>query len=269
MSLNQSRLNESRRQQTKKVTMRRFLSVATLSTLLGLTGCDQGTSGGPGVADADVSSPTYGQKEDTFNLIVPLMATSLQQGTTLETVVGIDRAENFGEDVSLKFFSLPEGVTVTPANPVIKRGDDNASILFTADDTAVTGEYRLKVFGHPEKGPDGEIEFRLDVSPMDSFSLSLPWLSTSLAQSEAATVSVGIRRDKTFASEVTLHFGKLPAGVTMEPAEPMIPMGEKETDVILTASSEAALGDFTIAVTGHPSSGPKVAQEFKLTVVQK
>ena len=34
-------------------------------------------------------------------------------------------------------------------------------------------------------------------------------------------------------------------------------------------ASDAALGDFTIKVTGHPSSGVDASKEFRLSVVQK
>ena len=116
--------------------MKRFIGIAGLFTVVALTGCGEGKPGGPGVTDTTVKKPVYGQKEDTFNLSVPLMATSLQQGATLETQVGIERAKNFGEDVSLKFSDLPKGVTVTPSGPIIKHGDENAKITFTADATA-------------------------------------------------------------------------------------------------------------------------------------
>ena len=247
--------------------MKRSIFIATAFTLIGLTGCSQGTPGGPGVTDTTAKKPVFGQTEDTFNLSVPRMAESLQQGATLETEVGIERAKNFGEDVSLKFSELPEGVTLTPASPVIKHGDTEAKITFTADTAAAVGEYKVKVLGHPEKGTDAEIEFKLNITAIDSFTLSVPLLSASLKQNESQTVSIGIKRDKTFASDVSLKFGELPAGVTMEPAETMIKQGEQEAKVTLTAASDAALGDFTIKVTGHPSVGLDASNEFKLSVV--
>jgi hypothetical protein len=249
--------------------MKRFIGIAGLFTVVALTGCGEGKPGGPGVTDTTVKKPVYGQKEDTFNLSVPMMATSLQQGATLETKVGIERAKNFGEDVSLKFFDLPAGVTVTPSGPIIKHGDENAKIMFTADATAAKGEHKVKVFGHPQKGPDAEIEFKLNIEAMDSFSLSVPLLSTSIKQNETKAISIGISRDKTFASDVTLSFGELPPGITMEPSESIIVHGAEEAKVNLTAAADAALGDFTIKMAGHSATGLDASKELKLTVVKE
>lgn len=249
--------------------MKRFIGLAGLFTVVTLTGCDEGKSGGPGMTDTTVKKPVYGQKDDTFNLSVPMMASSLKQGATLETEVGIERAMNFGEDVSLKFFNLPEGVTVTPSSPVIKHGDENAKVMFTADDTAAKGEYKVKVFGHPENGPDAEIEFKLNVESMDSFSLNAPLLSTSFRQSETKPISIVIRRDKTFVSDVTLRFGELPPGITIEPAEAVIIHGVEEVTVNVTTSADAALGDFTVEIAGHSATGLEASTELKLTVVKE
>ena len=249
--------------------MKRFIGIAGLFTVVTLTGCSEGKPGGPGVTDTTVEKPVYGQKEDTFNLSVPMMATSLQQGATMESEVGIERAKNFGEDVSLKFFDLPEGVTVTPDSPIIKHGDENVKIMFTADATAAKGEYKVKVFGHPEKGPDAEIEFKLNIEAMDSFSLSVPLLSTSIKQNETKPVSIGIRRDKTFVSDVTLNFGELPPGITIEPSETVINDGAEDVTFNVTAAADAALGDFTIKIAGHSATGPDASKELKLTVVKE
>ena len=37
----------------------------------------------------------------------------------------------------------------------------------------------------------------------------------------------------------------------------------------VTAADEAALGDFTIKVTGHPTKGADASNEFKITVDKK
>lgn len=249
--------------------MHKSLSISTLLALLTLTGCGQGTPGGPGVTSTTVKKPVFGQTEDTFNLSVPMMATSLQQGSTLETQIGIERAKNFGEDVSLKFVGLPKGVQVTPAAPVIKHGDENAKITFAADADATMGEYKVRITGLPESGNNAEIEFKLNITAIDTFTLSTPRLSTSLKQNESKSVSISISRDKTFTSDVELQFGELPTGVTMVPVSPVLKQGEDDVNVTLTAASDAALGDFTIKITGHPSTGLDATRDLKLSVVSE
>ena len=45
--------------------------------------------------------------------------------------------------------------------------------------------------------------------------------------------------------------------------------GDKETKVAVKVPADAALGDFTIKVTGHPASGADAMNEFKMTVAKK
>jgi uncharacterized membrane protein len=244
------------------------LFAGTLVVMLAiLAGCSQGTPGGPGTTDKDSEKPMYGQQDNTFNLSVPRTSTSLQQGEELETTVGIKRAKNFDQDVTLKFTDVPKGVTVEPASPMIHSSDKESKITFKAGDEAPVGDYKVQVTGHPGKGGDAQIEFKLTILPKDSFTLSMPD-STTLKQGEEQTVLVGIKRDETFDQDVELKFGELPKGVTLQPEAPLIKQGSTEAQVAITASKDASLGDFGIKVTGHPLKGAEASNEFKLTVVK-
>jgi len=103
----------------------------------------------------------------------------------------------------------------------------------------------------------------------DTFTLSTPTLSTSIKQGEAKTVKISIKRGKNFSEDVALKLDGMPKGVTAEPANPQIKHGEDETAVAFKAADDAALGDFTIKVTGHPSKGGDATSEFKITVTKK
>lgn len=249
--------------------MKQFFNRLAALTIITMAGCGQGTPGGPGVTDVNAKKPVFGQKEDTFNLSVPIMSTTLQQGGTADAEVGIERAKNFGEDVELSVLDLPKGVTVSPGTAMIRHSDAKATIKLTATDEAVTGDYKIKVTGHPSKGSDAQVEFRISVTAKDSFTVGLPILSTSLKQGESRTVAMTINRDRKFNDEVTLNFGKLPEGVSLEPSAPVMKQGDSESTITLTASNDAALGNFTIKVTGHTSDGADVSKDFKLAVVEK
>ncbi|MEK6261659.1 MAG: hypothetical protein AABP62_23920 [Planctomycetota bacterium] len=242
--------------------------------LVALNGCTQGTPGGPGMSKTPgttttANKPILGQAEDTFNLSVPVMSSSLKQGEQTEATIGIKRAKNFDQDVSLQFADVPTGVTVEPASPMIKHGDTDAKITFKAGDEAPLGNFKVKVTGHPTTGSDAQIEFKLAIAAKDTFTLSVPLLSTSLKQGETKTASIGIKRDKSFDQDVALSFGDLPTGVTVEPAAPVIKQGDEEAQVTFTAADDAALGNFTIKLTGHPTQGADAAAVFKLTVAEK
>ena len=103
----------------------------------------------------------------------------------------------------------------------------------------------------------------------ETFSLSVPSLSTNLKQGEIKAATISLTRGKNFDEDVTLEFADVPAGVTIDPASPVIKYGDKETNITFQAADDAALGDFTIKVTGHPTKGVEAKTEFKLNVAEK
>ena len=101
----------------------------------------------------------------------------------------------------------------------------------------------------------------------DTFSLNVP--STSLHQGESATVTIGIDRGKNFSEEVSLKLGELPKGVSVDPTSPVIKHGDSDATFELKAAEDAALGDFTVSVTGHPTKGADAVAEAKITVKEQ
>lgn len=246
--------------------MKTLLARLALVTLAGLAGCTQGTPGGPGATSKE---PVFGQADQTFNLSVPVMASSVRQGESTEAVIGIKRGKNFDEDVTLNMGDLPTGVTVDPARPMIKHGETETKITFKASDAAALGDFTLKIAGHPTKGAEAKVEFKLNVAGKGSFTLSVPRSSTSIKQGETRAISVSLARDKGFDQDVTLKFGDLPTGVTIDPNATVIKRGETDANITLKASPDAALGNFSIKVTGHSTQGADTTREFMLAVEPK
>jgi hypothetical protein len=238
-------------------------------TLVALVGCDQAkhTAGGPGASTTDGKPPVFGRADDTFDLA--LAAQSVKQGESKEVAVGIKRGTNFAQDVGLRFVDLPAGVTATPAAPALKHGDADARVMLAATDDAVPGSYTVKVMGHPATGGNATAEFKLTVAAKDTFTLGTPFLSPTLKQGEAKAISITIKRAKAFDQDVALSFADLPAGVTLDPVGPTIKKGEPEAQVTLKAADDAALGTFTVKMTGHPTVGADATHEFKFTVAKK
>jgi hypothetical protein len=101
----------------------------------------------------------------------------------------------------------------------------------------------------------------------NTFNLTLA--AQSVKQGGAKEVTVGIKRGTNFDQDVGLKFVDLPAGVTMSPASPAIKHGDADAKVTLKATDEAAPGDYTVKVMGHPANGGDATTEFKLTVAPK
>jgi len=129
-----------------------------------LAGCDQSTPGGPGITNPPHKQPVYGETENTFNLSVPRMSTTLHQGETKEASIGIARGKNFDGDVELSFADGPEGVTLSSTTPIIKHGDTEAKVTLKAAADASLGDFTIKVKGHPTTGADATSEFKVTVA---------------------------------------------------------------------------------------------------------
>jgi hypothetical protein len=132
--------------------------------MVGLAGCNRGTSGGPGITSPAQRQPVYGETDNTFNLSVPRMSTTLHQGETKESSIGIARGKNFGCDVELTFDDGPAGVSLASANPMIKHGDTEAKVTLKAAADAALGEFTIKVTGHPSTGADATSHFKITVA---------------------------------------------------------------------------------------------------------
>jgi len=98
---------------------------------------------------------------------------------------------------------------------------------------------------------------------------NLPLNSTTVKQGDTTKVTIGIKRGKNFEQDVTLTFTDLPTGVTLDPATSPIKHGDTEAKFTLKAVDDAALGNFTIKVTGTPTKGPDATNSFQITVGKK
>ena len=132
--------------------------------LFGFAGCNQSTPGGPGVTNPPHNRPIYGETDNTFDLRMPHLSTTLHQGETKEASIGIARGKNFDGDVSLKFADGPKGVSLDSASPMIKHGDTEAKVTLKATSDASLGDFTIKVTGHPSKGADATSEFKVTVA---------------------------------------------------------------------------------------------------------
>jgi uncharacterized membrane protein len=103
----------------------------------------------------------------------------------------------------------------------------------------------------------------------DAFTVDPPNLATKLKQGESKAVVIAINRGKDFEQDVTLKFQNLPKGTSIEPTNPVIKHGDTEAKLTIKAADDAALGDFSVKVTGHPTKGSDASNSFKVTVAKK
>ncbi len=103
----------------------------------------------------------------------------------------------------------------------------------------------------------------------NTFSLDTPMMATKLTQGESKTLSISIERGKNFSEDVSLKLSGLPEGVTLDPGGALINHGDKDAQLKLNAADDAALGDFQVEVTGHPTKGADAVAELNITVAER
>ncbi|MCE9525081.1 MAG: hypothetical protein K8R36_03395 [Planctomycetales bacterium] len=183
--------------------MRLYIPLLMTAFLAMILGCKEGTPGGPGAKTNPPSSssttasrtttvetpsgstttkvevekpvtdkpaapgtdanPIAVDPENTFRLDAPNLATTIKQGETKVITLGITRSKDFDQDVTVKFAELPKGITIEPAEPMIKHGDKEVKLNVTAAADAAVNDFTIKMIGHPASGKDATNEFKLKV----------------------------------------------------------------------------------------------------------
>lgn len=80
-------------------------------------------------------------------------------------LIGINRGEDFREEVAIEVSGLPQGVTLETGTPVIKQGDTDAALMLKAAPDAALGDFTIKVKGQTaSSGADFSKEVKLTVA---------------------------------------------------------------------------------------------------------
>ena len=128
--------------------------------------------------------------------------------------------------------------------------------------TFVTTLALAVVSGCQSAGPRGG-----GVSRDEGFKIAVPTFETAVKQGELQTVSVSIQRGKYFKRDVRLEI-KASKGIGVDPTNITVKASDKpDVQVRVTASKEAALGDYRVYVKGTPDTGEPTSAEFKVKVV--
>jgi uncharacterized membrane protein len=109
--------------------------------------------------------PILGEADNTFSLSVPFESVALAQGEEKTVLIGINKGENFREQVAIKVTELPMGVTLETTDPVIKQGSTEVTLMLKAASDAALGDFTFKLTGHTaSSGADFSKEIKLTVS---------------------------------------------------------------------------------------------------------
>jgi len=110
---------------------------------------DNATANSDRTVDHSTSKPLFGTQDGTFTLDMPNLSTDITQGETKNVTIGIDRGDNFDQDVTLRLTNIPTGLTITPEQPVLKAGDKEVVLAVAAAADAALGDFTITVSGQP------------------------------------------------------------------------------------------------------------------------
>lgn len=151
----------------------RIAVFASLAMCGALVGCmNESQPGGPGVKQQP-AAPRPGEpapardtavvdKDQTFKVAVPATDTDLKQGEREDVTISIDRGDNFNQNVKLQFKS-PKGITVSPADAMIRSGDQKVDVTVEAAADATPGESNIEVIAVPETGKSVTVQMKVEV----------------------------------------------------------------------------------------------------------
>lgn len=143
---------------------KRYLSVLAAGSLA-LVGCDsKSPPGGPGAARTNDNSVRVSTPDNSFQLSVPMLETTVKQGEKKTVTISISRGTNFDQDVKMDFSEPPKGVKVTPADSTLKAGSKDMQVTIDAAPDAALGEHTITVTGTPAKeGAKTSATFKIQV----------------------------------------------------------------------------------------------------------
>jgi uncharacterized membrane protein len=126
--------------------------VGTLIAAAALSGCTKSSEEGGRAGN------------DTFKIVVPVLATAIKQGELQTVRLTLERGAGFKQRVKLEV-KAPAGIQVEPSGATVEPGDKgDVQLKITVAKDAPIGEHKILAKGTPDKGEPTETEFKITVS---------------------------------------------------------------------------------------------------------
>ncbi len=232
------------------------------STTLTLTASSTATLGDYKFTVTGTSGSQKASIISTVGVYVPIFSIygpnsmSIGQGTAISTTISISPQYGFAGSVQFAISGLPSGVTASfSSNPATI----GTTLTLTASGTAPLGQYTLTVTG-TSGSQSASTTIALGVY-VPTFTLAA-YSGGSIGQGGTSTTTLWVYPQYGFTGNVQFSVSGLPSGVTAS----FSPNPTNSTSTLtLTASSTAAVGQYTIKVTGT-SGTQTVSTTFSLGV---
>jgi uncharacterized membrane protein len=102
----------------------------------------------------------------------------------------------------------------------------------------------------------------------EGFKIAVPTYDTEVKQGEVGIVTVSLERGDSFKQDVRLQVNTIKGGISVEPAKVLVKASDKpDVQLRITVPKDAALGEYSVSVTGTPETGEPTSTSFEVEVV--
>jgi uncharacterized membrane protein len=101
----------------------------------------------------------------------------------------------------------------------------------------------------------------------EGFKVAVPTYDTDVKQGEVGIVTVSLERGESFKQDVRLQINTT-KGISVEPTDVIVKASDKpDVQLRITVPKDAALGEYSVSVTGTPTTGEPTSTSFDVKVV--
>ncbi|MGW5052940.1 M28 family peptidase [Actinokineospora sp. NPDC004072] len=205
-----------------------------------------------------------GQQTD-FAVAVDPASLDVAVGTSRSATVRTTAGSGGSERITLSATGLPSGATASFSPSAVDTGA-NATLTVSASPSTATGSYPVRVTGTNSAGKaisaNLTVTIRPDDPPPADFRVAVEPSSVGVAAGSTSSAQVMVTGT---GGMIALSASGLPSGVQAEFQPTSVAVGS-EAKVTFVASTSAAVGTRTVAVTGTDNTGKQVSAQVSLTV---
>ena len=101
----------------------------------------------------------------------------------------------------------------------------------------------------------------------EGFKIAVPTFSTEIKQGETKNVTVSLERGEYFKMDVKLQI-EASKGISVDPTSVIIKASDTpDVQLQISAAKDAAIGKYSVSITGIPKIGESTSTEFNVNVV--
>jgi hypothetical protein len=180
--------------------------------------------------------------------ISPSSLTQQAGGAASTFTVSVNGQNGFTGSVSISLFGLPGGTTTSPSSPFAVAAGGNQAVTLSVPATIAAGNFTVMA-----NGTSGTLTHSaplpLTITSAKDFALSVSPAQVSATLGTTSTaVSISIAALNAFTGTVTLTLTGLPAGVTQQPAGPLVLSVGQIQALTFSIPATSTVGVFTIQI---------------------